>query len=319
MNSSVWNDYSSYRVQKTVRRSLTLEGVGLHTGQKTTLSIEPADVNVGIIFEKRRGTNRYVVPANFRNVFCTAFATSLRWNGEQDSSVSTVEHIMSAIYALGVTNARIILEGNEIPILDGSARPFVEAILDAGLDAQNATAPCIRVLKPIRIVQNGVVCELLPRDQLRLTTSIDFDHPAIGLQTFALELTPKSFIDEVSGARTFGFLKDVDMLRSKNLALGASLENVLAFDEQGVVNKEGARHTDECVRHKLLDALGDLALAGARIDGELVSFRGGHSIHIALLNELKKMPTFWEWVPAERIGGAAGASLDMSQPALSWD
>lgn len=301
MSSSVWNNYSTYRVQKTLQRETTLRGIGLHTGETTAVTIEPAAPNFGIVFEKRRGREHYAIPANFRNVYSTALATTLRWQGEQDSTVATVEHIMSALYALGVTNARITLEGNEIPILDGSARPFVEAVQDAGLSAQAATATCIRVIKPIRIFQQGVVCELLPREQLRLTTSIDFDHPAIGLQTFALELTPQSFIDEVSGSRTFGFMKDVDLLRKKNLALGASLENVLAFDDEKVVNKEGARFPDECVRHKLLDALGDLALAGARIDGELVSFRGGHSIHIALLNELAKMPTHWEWLASEAI------------------
>jgi UDP-3-O-[3-hydroxymyristoyl] N-acetylglucosamine deacetylase len=318
MNSSVWNDYSSYRVQKTLTRAVRLNGIGLHTGNSTTLIIEPAEPNSGIVFQKQNGPVSYTMPASFKNVFSTALATSL-WTGDTASTVSTVEHLMSALYAIGVTNAKVVVEGNEIPILDGSAGPFVDALLDAGVVAQAFTAPFIRVLKPIRIVEHGVICELLPRDQLRLTTSIDFDHPAIGLQTFALELTPQKFIDEVSTSRTFGFSKDVDTLRSKNLALGASLENVLAFDDHKVLNPEGARFPDECVRHKLLDALGDLALAGARIDGELVSFRGGHSIHISLLNSLAKLPTHWEWIPAERLGQNWPREATSQAPALTWE
>jgi UDP-3-O-[3-hydroxymyristoyl] N-acetylglucosamine deacetylase len=301
MNGSAWNDYSTYRVQKTIRRPVTVTGIGLHSGQSTRLQILPAETGHGIVFEKIGSRKKFELGAHFKNVVSTSLATSLSIAGEPDSGVATVEHLMSAFYALGITNARVIVEGNEVPILDGSARPFVEAILDGTLELQAMTAPSIRVIKPIRIFQEGVVCELLPRDNLRLTTSIDFDHPAIGAQTFALELTPQSFIDEVSSSRTFGFMKDVDALRARNLAQGASLDNVLAFDEKGIVNKEGARFADECVRHKLLDALGDLALAGARIQGELVSFRGGHSIHIKLLQEVAKMKGSWEWLEAEPV------------------
>lgn len=312
---TVFDEYSFYRIQKTLTREVTLQGIGLHSGLTAKLTLCPAETGSGIVFEKRAaGGQAYLVAAHFSNVVSTHFATSLALPQAPDSRISTVEHILSAFYGLGISNARIRIEGEEIPILDGSSRPFAEALLDAGIAPQVATCPRIRILKPIKIYRDGVICELLPREGLRLTTSVEFNHPLIGLQTFALELTPRAFVDGVAASRTFGFLRDVDTLRSKNLALGASIENVLAFDENGILNKEGMRFSDECVRHKLLDAIGDLALAGARIDGELVSYRGGHSIHIELLKTLDKTRHSWEWVPAESI--RLETSLETSHPPL---
>ena len=290
-----------YRVQKTLKAPVIFKGVGLHTGAKGKIKLMPAPENHGIVFEKIDLKQPARIFAHYDAVISTEMATSLGYRDNPQARIDTVEHIMAALYALGITNLLIEVTGPEIPILDGSAAPFIEAILETGLTIQPYSTATLKVLKPIKIYQNGAVCELLPRDRLRLTTSVDFPHPSIGLQTFALELTPKSFQEEICSARTFGFLRDFEKLKAASLAQGASLENVLAFSEKGVLNPEGARFPDECVRHKLLDAIGDLALCGCWIEGEMVSFRGGHSIHLALLKSLKASRSHWEILPAGRI------------------
>ena len=296
------DDYFSspqgYRIQKSLRRMTRFTGVGLHTGVATTLELHPAPPNHGIVFERPDLDRPVRIPAHFDAVVATSMATTLGMEEDIEARIGTVEHLMAALYALGITNVRAVVEGPEIPILDGSANPFIQAILEVGIDFQPYSNPVLRVLKPVKVFRDGVICELLPRERLRLTTSVDFPHPSIGLQTFALEVTPGAFIEEICAARTFGFMKDVERLRQNKLALGASIENVLAFNDEGIVNPEGARFNDECVRHKLLDAIGDLALMGCWIEGEMVSFRGGHSMHLALLEALREHPHHWEIDPA---------------------
>jgi UDP-3-O-[3-hydroxymyristoyl] N-acetylglucosamine deacetylase len=288
----------SYRIQKSLRRVVRFEGIGLHTGLPVTLELHPAGTNHGIVFERTDLDRPVHLLAHFDAVVATSMATTLGLRDRPEAKVGTIEHLMAALYGLGITNVLARVDAPEIPILDGSANPFIEAILDAGIDFQPFSQPVLRVHKPVKVFRDGVICELLPRERLRLTTSVDFPHPSIGLQTFALEVTPGAFIEQVCAARTFGFLKDVERLRGNNLALGASVENVLAFSDDGVVNAEGARFPDECVRHKLLDAIGDLALMGCWIEGEMVSFRGGHSLHLSLLQALREHPTHWEIDPA---------------------
>lgn len=283
-----------YRIQKSLRSAVRFEGIGLHTGTATTLELLPAPPNHGIVFERHDLGKPIRLFAHIDAVVATSMATTLGLRDRPEARVSTIEHLMAALYALGITNVRAVVTGPEIPILDGSASPFIEAVLDAGIEFQPFSNPVLRILKPVKVFRDGVVCELLPRERLRLTTSVDFPHPSIGLQTFALEVTPGAFIEQVCTARTFGFLKDVERLRQNGLALGASVENVLAFSDDGIVNQEGARFPDECVRHKLLDAIGDLALIGCWIEGEMVSFRGGHSMHLSLLQALREHPTHWE-------------------------
>ena len=304
MLDSTFSSPAGYRIQKTVRRPLAFEGVGLHTGTRSRIRLLPAPPNHGVIFQRVDLKRPARIPAHYEAVTTTAMATSLGVPGRPEARVGTVEHLLAAIYALGITNVLIEVKGPEIPILDGSAYPFLEAIWDVGLEAQPYSTAVLRILKPIKVYEKGAVCELLPRDRLRLTTSIDFPHPSIGTQTFALELTPAAFREQVGRARTFGFLSDVEKLKAANLAQGATLENVLAFDESGVINPEGSRYADECVRHKLLDAIGDLALCGCWIQGEMVSFRGGHSIHLTLLKSLHGARSHWELLPAEPLGSA---------------
>lgn len=305
MAQDFFSSTEGYRVQKTLKNEVTFEGVALHSGQTTRVRLIPTDPNQGLQFERSDLKERVRILAHYDAVVATDLATSLGYADWPEARVGTVEHLMSAVYAIGITNLRMEVEGPEIPILDGSALPFIEGILDAGIELQPYTNPTLKILKPIKVYQEGAICELLPRTRLRLTTSIDFPHPAIGLQTFALELTPESFKDQVCAARTFGFQKDVDRLRSKNLALGASLDNVLAFTEDSVLNPGGQRFVDECVRHKLLDAIGDLALCGSWIEGEMVSFRGGHKIHLALLKALRSQRSHWEILPAKPLHSTA--------------
>jgi UDP-3-O-[3-hydroxymyristoyl] N-acetylglucosamine deacetylase len=290
-----------YRVQKTLRKPCVFKGHGIHSGLPSTIQLIPCEPNTGTIFLKNEGKQSFKIPAHFDYVTSTSLATSLGLKGMPESRVSTVEHLLAALFALGINNVLVEVQGPEIPILDGSALPFIEGILDAGIELQDYSSKILRILKPIKVYEHGAICELLPRKQLRLTTSIDFNHPQIGAQTFAMDVTPRSFADQIGCARTFGFLSDLDRLKSKNLALGASLDNVLGFSEEGILNPEGMRFSDECVRHKWLDALGDLALCGSWVEGELVSFRGGHAIHLALLKALNNHKTHWELSKPESL------------------
>lgn len=305
---------SVYLVQKTLKNEVTFSGVGLHTGVSSHIRLIPAAPNHGIVFEKRCSGKKVRVVAHYDAVVATELATSLGLQDVPNARIGTVEHLLSVLFALGIQNLLIEIEGPEIPILDGSGQPFLQSILDKGIQFQPYSTPILRVLKPIKIYQGGAICELLPRQSLRLTTSVDFPHPSIGLQTYAIDLTPQTYIEEIVQARTFGFSKDLDRLREANLALGASLENVLAFSETAVLNPDGLRYPDECVRHKLLDAIGDLALCGCWIQGELVSFRGGHSIHLSLLKTIREKPSHWEILPAEPMPLRSGAYAESGVP-----
>lgn len=303
------NSIDGYRIQQTLTEPIEFEGVGLHSGVLCKIRLNPAVPQHGIVFVRRDLSHAPRIPACPEAVVSTSLATSLGRPGDDKSTIRTVEHLMSALFALGVTNCLVDVWGPEIPILDGSALPFLESILDSGLQPQPYSAAVLKVLKPIKVYQNGAICELLPRNRLRLTTSVDFSHPKIGLQTCALELTPESFRDEIARARTFGFMSDVEKLKRKKLALGASMANVVAFSEDSVLNPEGLRYADECVRHKLLDAIGDLALCGAWIQGELVSYRGGHAIHLALLQSLPAQGSHWELIKGIPLSGISRAPV----------
>jgi UDP-3-O-[3-hydroxymyristoyl] N-acetylglucosamine deacetylase len=308
MTHDLFTSPEGYRIQKTLKAPLNFSGVGLHTGIHCDMKLIPAEPNHGIAFIRTDLKRRPKIFAHYDAVVATSMATTLGYSDWDEARVSTVEHLLAALFAMGITNLLIELSGPEIPILDGSAAPFIEAMWETGLELQPFSTAVIKVIRPIKVYENGSVCELLPREQLRLTTSIDFPHPSIGLQTFGIEMTPKLFRDEIGAARTFGFLKDLERLRNLRLAQGASLENVLAFSETGVLNPDGMRFIDECVRHKLLDAIGDLALSGCWIRGEMVSYRGGHSIHLALLKALRNHRTHWEMSPAEPLAAMPAAT-----------
>jgi UDP-3-O-[3-hydroxymyristoyl] N-acetylglucosamine deacetylase len=301
--------------QTTVRDTIVLAGYGVHTAGQATLVIHPAGVNHGIVF-LRKGLDDGVerrIPARYGNVSMTELCTVLGDPGY--GAVSTVEHIMAAVYGLGIDNALIEIDGPEVPIMDGSAEAFVDAIRDAGLVSQHAARRYVRVLRKVSASRGQAISELLPHDDegLRFDVTIDFDSAVIGQQRRTLDLNPESFVNEVARARTFGFMRDVEMLWKNGFALGASLENTVAIGDEAVINPEGLRYDDEFVRHKLLDAVGDIALAGLPIIGLFRSHCGGHRLNIAVLRELFSDPANFEivedqdYVASRRVQMAAAA------------
>jgi len=283
--------------QTTLQDHVTVAGVGVHSGRAASVTLHPAEPNTGIILLRTGsdGQPDREFSAHFRSVTATEFATVL---GDQNGpAVSTTEHILAALRALGVDNAVIEIDGPEIPIMDGSAAPFVTAIDQAGVVTQPASRRYIQVLKPVRIAKGDSYGELRPYLRgLRIEAEIEFDHPLIGRQAIAVDVEPDLFRRELARARTFGFMRDVEKLWSAGYALGASLENTVVVAENRLLNPEGVRFVDEFVRHKAVDAIGDLALSGAPLIGAYRSVRGGHKLNHAVLTALMADRSAWTYV-----------------------
>jgi UDP-3-O-[3-hydroxymyristoyl] N-acetylglucosamine deacetylase len=286
--------------QKTLRDVAALSGIGVHSGLPVTLMLHPADAGSGIVFLRTglEGGREREVRAEVKAVTATEFATVL--GDASGPLVSTAEHVLAALRGLGVDNAVVEIDGPEVPILDGSAAPVVEALDQAGIKVLDAPSQCIRVLKPVRVAKGDAFGELRPYPRgLRVEAEIQFDHSLIGRQTFTLECRPDTFRQEVARARTFGFMRDVAKLWSAGYALGASLENTVVVTDNRVLNPEGLRFPDEFIRHKVLDAIGDLALAGAPLLAAYRSVRGGHKLNCAVVSALLADRSAWELVEAE--------------------
>lgn len=287
--------------QTTLRGSVSVTGVGVHSGAPATLVLGPAPVDAGYIFVRTSadGADREV-QALADAVIATEFATVL---GDREGPlVSTAEHVLAALRGLGIDNATIEVDGPEVPIMDGSAAPFVAAIESAGIVQQAAPRRFLEVLKPVKVVIGQSVGELLPHaGGFRAEVDIDFDHPMIGRQSYVLDLTAQSFRRDIARARTFGYMNDVAKLWSAGYALGASFENSVVFDEARILNTEGLRYADECVRHKVLDVVGDLALAGMPLIGLYRSTRGGHKLNHAVLTALLSDRSAWRVVEGETV------------------
>ena len=306
--------------QTTLREQVAVSGIGVHSGWPATVTLHPAQADTGIVFARcgASGENDRELPANFRSVTATEFATVL--GDKSGPAVSTTEHVLAALFGLGVDNAVVEVDGPEIPIMDGSAAAFVAAIDRAGVVATSARRRYIKVLKPVRVSANGCSGELRPHPRgLRVETEIDFDHPLIGRQKFALDLEPQAFRRDLARARTFGFMRDVTKLWNAGYALGASFENTVVIAEDRVLNADGVRFPDEFVRHKAVDALGDLALAGAPLIGAYRSVRGGHKLNHAVVTALMNDPTAWSYTeleePVRRPRGHADLGAGFAVPA----
>ncbi len=290
--------------QTTLRESVTLTGIGIHSGLPVTLTIHPAEIDCGIRFLRSGvdGSADREVRADVRSVTATEFATVL---GDTAGPLcSTAEHVLAALSGLGIDNAVIEIDGPEVPIMDGSAAPFVAAIEQAGIVTLAASRRYIRVLKPVRVARGDCVGELRPYSRgFRVEIEIAFGNPLVGCQAMAFDVTPASFRREVARARTFGFMSDVSKLWSAGYARGANFENTIVVSEDRVLNTEGLRFADEFVRHKALDAIGDLALAGLPLIGAYRSSRGGHKLNHAVLSALMADPTAWTTVDAGRLTG----------------
>ena len=293
-------------LQTTISSPVTISGTGVHSGAVVSITFHPAEADSGIVFQRvhdNGSVSEYrAVSAQVGNTdLCTVLGFSL------EKSVATIEHVMAALYALSLDNVLIEVHGAEMPIMDGSAAPFIDAIDQVGLRPLAVKRRYIRVVKPIRIESGGSWAEYLPHDGTRFEVEIDFDCPLIGRQAWKGELTPQTFRNELSRARTFGFMRDVERLWAAGYALGSSLENsVVISDDNAVINVEGLRYADEFARHKTLDAVGDLALAGAQFIGCYRSYRGGHKMNAHALKALLNDRTAYEVVeasaPRARVG-----------------
>jgi UDP-3-O-[3-hydroxymyristoyl] N-acetylglucosamine deacetylase len=285
--------------QTTLRARATVTGVGVHSGSPVNLTLGPASMDAGFIFVRTGldGRDREV-RATAESVISTEFATVL--GDRKGPLVATAEHVLAALRAMGVDNATIEIDGPEVPIMDGSAAAFVAAIDQAGIVAQSAPRRFIQVLKPVQVVMGDSFGELRPHASgFRAEIEIDFANPVIGRQKYVLELSPEGFRRDICRARTFGFMNEVAHLWKAGFALGASFENTVVFDDERLVNPEGLRYADECARHKVLDAVGDLALAGLPLLAAYASVRGGHKLNHAVLTALIADRTAWRVVEAE--------------------
>lgn len=288
-----------YDQQTTIRSRVTLSGTGVHSGKPVTVHFNPADADTGIVFHLLSDGDVTEIRALHSSVGSTDLSTVL--GDLSGAHVATVEHLMATMLGLGIDNVLIDIDGNEVPILDGSAALYVDAFEQVGIERLAARRRYIRVVKPVRIDSGGSWAEFRPYDGTRFEIDIDFDSPAIGRQSLALDLDAESFRREVARARTFGFMKDVERLWAAGFALGSSLENsVVIGDDHRIINMEGLRYPDEFVRHKTLDALGDLALAGARFIGCFRSYRGGHKLNAAALRSLLADKTAYQIVESSR-------------------
>ena len=282
-------------MQHTVKNDIHLDGIGLHTGKPVRLTIHSAPADSGIVFVRTDVTDKNnIIPALWNRVTDTRLCTVI--TNDAGVSAGTIEHLMAALRGCGVDNALIHMDGPEVPIMDGSAQPFVEAIDMAGLQVQSTPRRAIRVLKEIVVTEGDKTVRLKPSVIATFTGQIEYPHPDIGAQKYEVQLFNGNFRHDIADCRTFGFLKDVEVLRAAGLGLGGSLENAIVLDDNGVMNPDGLRCADEFVRHKILDAIGDLYLAGGPILGAYDGTRGGHAMNNALLRALFADPAAWDRV-----------------------
>ena len=287
--------------QTTLASEIALTGTGVHSGAPVSIILYPADGDTGLRFLLSNGENEGIeIAADRRWVMGVTLCTVI--GDGNGASIATVEHLLAALRGLGVDNALIEIDSPEVPIMDGSSARFVEAIDEVGLVELEAPRRFLKVLKSVVVEENGAYGELTPYNGFHLDVEIEFDTPLIGKQRIEIDLNPGSFRRELSRARTFGFMKDVERLWAAGLALGASLENTVAIGDDRVINREGLRYSDEFVRHKALDAVGDLALAGAPILGAFRSVRGGHRLNSLVLKAMFADPEAWTLVEAPRAG-----------------
>ncbi len=292
--------------QRTLKRPVACEGVGLHSGSTVKLRLLPAPEDHGIVFVRTDLPGKPSLPARAEFVVDTALATTL---GQGPVRVATVEHLLSALAGLGIDNARIEVDAPEVPIMDGSAAPFAALVAEAGVRVQDAPKSMLVIRRPVTVKDGDKRAAIVPAKRFKIDCTIDFQHPLVAGQHFELEFDDHTFAKEVARARTFGFLKDVEKLRSLGLARGGSLSNAIVVDEFSILNPEGLRYPDEFVRHKLLDTLGDISLLGCPVLGHLTVFKSGHALNHALVKKVLADPANYEVV---RTRARDVAELDLA-------
>ena len=278
------------RYQNTFKSEVLIRGIGLHSGRTINMRLKPAPRDTGIVFV-RKDKKSVEVNASVNSVADTTFATNLAFDGAR---VGTVEHLLSALAGLNIDNLCVELDGPEVPIMDGSALYFTHKILEVGIAKQAKKVSCIRILKPIVITEGHCQIAVVPYEGTKISCSVNYNHPLFEEQKLSIDVTGTNFIKEIAPARTFGFLRDVRMLRLNGLAKGGSLDNAIVVGENGVLNKGELRFKDEFVRHKILDIIGDFSLLGYPVYGHIIAHRPGHSLNVKFLRKLLLSADSWE-------------------------
>ena len=301
--------------QKTLKNVIRATGVGLHTGEKIYLTLRPAPADTGIVFVRVDVEPAVEIPALTENVGDTTLATTIAQNGQK---ISTIEHLMSALSGLGIDNAYVEVSGPEMPIMDGSAATFVFLIQSAGIEEQNALKKFIRIKQKVSVGDEessssyGQLASIMPYDGFKVSHTIVYDNAVIKEQQASVDFSATSFVKEVSRARTFGLMQEFEYLRERNLAQGGSLDNAVVVDEYRILNDDGLRHEDEFVRHKILDAIGDLYLLGHSVIGEFVGYKSGHTENHALRKKLLAQTDAWEIVTFDKADEAPHSYADIA-------
>jgi len=295
--------------QRTLTQSVSCQGVGLHSGAKVTLTLRPAPAHHGIVFVRTDTPRPVVIPALAENVVDTSMATTLAKDGVK---VGTVEHLLAALAGLNIDNVRVEVDGPEVPVMDGSAAHFVQMVHSAGVRELEEKRGYLVIKKPVTVVDGDKEATLAPSRRFSVSCTIDFKHPVISSQSFDMEMSDRSFSGEISRARTFGFLRDVEMLKKLGLARGGSLENAIVVDDSSILNPDGLRFPDEFVRHKILDCIGDVSLFGRPIIGHLKAFKTGHALNHKLVLKVLSDPSCYEIVQGGPVE-AERAELHLSE------
>jgi len=299
--------------QQTLGNKAKFSGIGLHTGKKITLTLRPAEAGTGIVFHRVDLTPAVSIEALSANVVSTRLSTTI---GRGDASVSTIEHLMAALYGCGIDNAHVDIDGPEVPIMDGSAAPFVAEIVKCGIKVSGKARKYLVIKKPVSVVEGDKKASIIPSRHYKISFDMQFAHPAVKSQSRSMHFTQSTFSEEFAAARTFGFLAEVEMMKSHGLALGGSLDNAVVIGDNGVINPEGLRFQDEFVRHKILDSVGDLALTGHRLIGHVKATKSGHDLNHKLVTEILRRPDCFSLI--EFTPQAFNAPFNITMPELSW-
>jgi len=295
----------SVRFETTISQPFEVSGVGLHTGVPVHLRMTPALAGSGIIF-RRSDLDFFPIAASWKHVARVSYATSLM---RQGVLIQTTEHLLSTLYSFAIDNAYIEIDNLEVPILDGSGKPFVDLLRAVGVRQLRRQRKYLRIRRPVTVEAGSKRITILPSDRFLLTCDVFYDHPLIGKQSLDMEVTPERYAQEIAPARTFGFSYELDQMRDMGLIRGASLENAMCFDRQGVQNPEGLRFPDECCRHKALDLIGDLALIGKPLLGHVIAERAGHAMHTALVARIMSDPSLYEILSFDQLATRVAHAL----------
>lgn len=284
------------RQQQTLLNPISCAGVGLHTGKPVTLTLRPAPADTGVVFVNRNGHAGATLPASVDHLVATELCTAISGNGFQ---VKTIEHVLAALAGLNVDNVFVDIDASEAPVMDGSSAPFVRLIQSAGLASQNRRRSFLKITRPLEVVDGSRRIRIEPSSTPRITYTIHYDHPMIQTQTYSYEHSTHAFATDIAEARTFGFLQEVEALWARGLGRGGNLENTVVLSEDGILNESGLRFSDEFVRHKVLDLIGDFSLLGLPFIGHLIADRSGHALHTRLVKQILEHPECWVLLNAD--------------------